>query len=29
VTAIISAIAAATFRETFNVPMEQLGRKNG
>ncbi len=29
VTAIISAIAAMTFRETYNVPMEELGKKRG
>jgi MFS family permease len=28
-TAIISAIAAMTFRETYNVPMEELGKKRG
>jgi len=28
-TALISAIAAMTFRETFDVPMEQLGKRKG
>ena len=28
VTAVISAIAAMTFRETYNVPMQDLGKMN-
>jgi MFS family permease len=29
VTAVISAVAAMTFRETYNVAMEDLGKRNG
>jgi hypothetical protein len=28
VAAIISAIAGATMRETYNVPMDQLGKRD-